>query len=1183
MPHMPTTTFGPDRHRARQGADPAPPTDSATTGAAPRSPAQQPHVDARGGRSVSLPPSDETNAPDHTRPASSPRGGHKGHALVAVGPGLPEPVLFGVAGDRFRMNALPITPAKIHRPLLRSDVLSRQRLNSWLDEAVAGRLALLIAEAGFGKTTLLADWSRHARRLTAWYRLESDDRDWLTFIRHLVGSGRELDPDFAPETYALLLDLGPGGPTQANLVASLVGELVEFGTAHPQGLTLILDDYHAIDRSEETEPIVRAILDRTGPGFSVIIASRSAPRLPLGRLRARGGVSRLDGEALCFDIPEAERLFRDAYHRPLEPDVVTELIGRTEGWPALLSLVRTNLEDSESRDPRSLVHDLSGAHGDMYDYLAEEVIDRLPAEQAEFLTKASLLDVVDVESAQVITGGSEQDVAGWLRFAEELRLLSQPDVTSGYRLVPLVREFLTARLRASTSASGLRDMHLAIAHQFEASRWRVAATHFERAGENDRAVAVIERSLDQILGAGQYRAAADLLAAGTSDGVVLEVLRSRLSLQIGATNEALAAAKAAVTAAEGRADEHLSQALLNAVSVAIGVRHFDEAQVFAERARTVSGSGPDHDLAEALLDVIGASVDTNLPAVTMRLEGLLASQLKHKQWHYAAITSLNLAQFLVWLDRTDDALRAAADADLYFGRSSRGYEAVTVRLIQAQAKAIGGRWTDAAQLLAAALDTNHPEARLEAVLEAASIAAWYGPYDLPVRILARVRRDMLPPAWALHWRVLDLWLETSSDRRKEILAALPDEPTRSVEAGAAFRWHLTLARAHWLSGDQPRFLEALERAEDAASAQGSPVQERLVALMGSLDRGGDATSNLLASWPKGDLAMLGVFAQELSGTLDGSTTWALEVLARAAAVQPHRWLDPLRAQLDDDSSAGAQRAATLLEGIGEPSDILRLRQFSRKSKRAGRTWGDQLIARLAPRVLIEDLGFMSISVGDRVIQGSDVRRKVLALLAFLACQPKGSATPDQILDALWPDLDPEQGTNSLHQTIYFLRRVIDPSYRAGFSAEYLHFDTEIVWLDPTLVDCRSWRCRRLLAQRPESQELVEMVLDIYPGKFAADFAYEDWAAPYREMLHAGFLGLIERTVSGAVGPADLRWRLWIGQRALAVDPEADEVEAQIIRLYRALGAPAAAAEQYAHYSTYLRDQLGVEPPSLDEV
>ena len=192
-------------------------------------------------------------------------------------------MLLGSRAGILGMNPFPIVGARIHPPLLRADTLTRERLNAWLDEAATGRVALIVAEAGFGKTTLLGDWARNSSRLTAWYRLDPDDRDWLTFFRHLVASGRELDPEFAPETYALLMQLGPGGPTQADIQASLVDEFAEFGASRPQGLTLIFDDYHAVDGSDEVVPTVRALIDRTGQGFSIVIASRSTPRLPLGQ------------------------------------------------------------------------------------------------------------------------------------------------------------------------------------------------------------------------------------------------------------------------------------------------------------------------------------------------------------------------------------------------------------------------------------------------------------------------------------------------------------------------------------------------------------------------------------------------------------------------------------------------------------------------------------------------------------------------------------------------------------------------------------------------------------------------------------------------------------------------------------------------------------------------------------
>src|SRR5215218_2440010 len=202
----------------------------------------------------------------------------------------------------------PITGAKVHPPLLRADILSRPRLNDWLDRAATGRVVLVIAEAGFGKTTLLADWASRSPRRTAWYRLEPDDRDWLVFLRHLVAAGREVDPDFGTETLDLILGLGAGGPTQADVITSIVREYREFAGRLPEGLTLIVDDQHVIDGSTETDDILRRLIDQTGSGLSIVIASRATPRLKLAGLRSRGGLRRLDGADLRFDVPETDRL-----------------------------------------------------------------------------------------------------------------------------------------------------------------------------------------------------------------------------------------------------------------------------------------------------------------------------------------------------------------------------------------------------------------------------------------------------------------------------------------------------------------------------------------------------------------------------------------------------------------------------------------------------------------------------------------------------------------------------------------------------------------------------------------------------------------------------------------------------------------------------------------------------------
>jgi DNA-binding SARP family transcriptional activator len=234
-------------------------------------------------------------------------------------------------------------------------------------------------------------------------------------------------------------------------------------------------------------------------------------------------------------------------------------------------------------------------------------------------------------------------------------------------------------------------------------------------------------------------------------------------------------------------------------------------------------------------------------------------------------------------------------------------------------------------------------------------------------------------------------------------------------------------------------------------------------------------------------------------------------------------------------------------------------------------------------LFVHDLGFVSLRLGQKLIDGRGMRRKALALLTFLLAQPRGSASPDQLIDALWPDLEPTAATNSLHQTIYFLRRVIDEEYKAGQSPEYLHFESDAVWLDRDLVDAASWRCLQLLSRIAVSEDEVRAILQTYAGQWAADFLYEEWASAYRETLHASFLSVMERIVLSRSGTEARDWRLWVGQRTLLVEPNADTIEAEMIRIYRDSGSNAAAARQYAHYSVAMRDQLGIEPAPLSQL
>jgi DNA-binding SARP family transcriptional activator len=228
-----------------------------------------------------------------------------------------------------------------------------------------------------------------------------------------------------------------------------------------------------------------------------------------------------------------------------------------------------------------------------------------------------------------------------------------------------------------------------------------------------------------------------------------------------------------------------------------------------------------------------------------------------------------------------------------------------------------------------------------------------------------------------------------------------------------------------------------------------------------------------------------------------------------------------------------------------------------------------------------DLGRVEVMLGSD--RPKILRRKVLGLLCFLSSRPTMAATRDEVLEALWPELAPDTAGNSLHQTIYFLRRVFEPDYREGLSAGYVTYDGELVALSESLCDSLSRRCWRAIRRIPTDEGSLVELLELYRGRFALDFSYEDWAGDYRDNLHAAVLSAAETGIERRLQSGDFEAGIEAAHRILAVDPEADGIELLLLRAYKAGGRQAAAAEQYAHYAAVQREQLGVNPPPLDEI
>jgi DNA-binding SARP family transcriptional activator len=228
---------------------------------------------------------------------------------------------------------------------------------------------------------------------------------------------------------------------------------------------------------------------------------------------------------------------------------------------------------------------------------------------------------------------------------------------------------------------------------------------------------------------------------------------------------------------------------------------------------------------------------------------------------------------------------------------------------------------------------------------------------------------------------------------------------------------------------------------------------------------------------------------------------------------------------------------------------------------------------------------VSIRIGTKVISGGSIRRKVLALLCYLLTRPRFSATREEVMDAMWPDMDPAAAVNSLNQSVYFLRRVFEPEYTEDTTAGYVHQDSDVLWLDTELIDSQSAECASLLSQWERSREpaLVRSVSAEYVGKFALDFSYDDWSVDFRDWLHVAYLRAIEAQIKQDIDDGNFDGGVAIVRRALAIDSRQEDLELSLFRLLRNSGAHSAAAEQFARYAEVLRSDLGVEPPSPDSV
>jgi LuxR family maltose regulon positive regulatory protein len=373
--------------------------------------------------------------------------------------------------------------AKLDRPRVRTEHVPRRDLLAALGRE-SHRLTLIAAPPGFGKTTLLAQWAAADRPTIAWLSVDGDDNDPARFFTYLVASLRRVEPELGGGALAALR--GPGGDVVEVVLPLLINDL----GALDHDIALVLDDYHAIANPEIHEALAY-LIGHSPAGFSVVIATREDPPLPLGRMRASGDLAELRADELRFNDEETTAFLADALGLELSDTDIRRLQARTEGWPAALYLAALSLQGTS--DAAELIERFAGDDRYVVDYLTTEVLARQPPELRSFLLRTSILSRFCGPLCDVVA--DRKNSAALLAELEHSNLLLVPLDTKRewYRYHHLFGELLQHELEA-TEPDAIAALHRSASAWYRDAGLIVDAAHHARAaGDLNSAIELVAR------------------------------------------------------------------------------------------------------------------------------------------------------------------------------------------------------------------------------------------------------------------------------------------------------------------------------------------------------------------------------------------------------------------------------------------------------------------------------------------------------------------------------------------------------------------------------------------------------------------------------------------------------------------------------------------------------------------
>jgi ATP/maltotriose-dependent transcriptional regulator MalT/DNA-binding SARP family transcriptional activator len=1058
--------------------------------------------------------------------------------------------------------------------------LRRTRLEKQLDEAFGRRLTVVVAGAGFGKSTLLACWCSDVA--TSWYTLTESDANLDTLAR---GIGAALDPWLPVPLPATTSSRGTTverDRERADAYTATLCEGLAVNLAHD--LVLVLEDIHEVDAGTGAARLLESMSKQAPALVHIVASSRERAPFPIERLRGRGELLELSGRDLSFTADEISALGA-AMAVALDESSALRVLEKTGGWPVAVRLVLEAMRQaSPDRDLERVLARIARPEGELYEYFAEEVFAH---------------DDTDLRRVLEVS----------MPFERVSRTLCSALGADPVLLPELVRRGL-----AVEHADGWFTLH-ALVREFVERSWPVSASEAAEIGM--RAARWFEDH-------GNYEEALRSVAAAGSSAELARLI-SRRGSELLAQGSAATLVRCCESADASIFDRHAEEVLGEAYTL---LGDSDRALEHLQRAADTAAG-----------DALPASVAWRMVAAHHLQDDLDSAAMLRKRAHTDDASPLDLALLYAWSAaverRRGDFAETSQLAEMALHEAERSGDDRALALAHTAA-ALAGDGTDRDPMphlrraLAAAervgdvfqrarIHNNKGSILLESgdylsaieELNAAVELAELGSHAT-LEALATMNRGLcrfclgrLDEAAADYEAAAALYRETGSGELAYALVGLGDvHRERGDLARARVRYEegLTLGEE---SGDRQALVPALyqlakvivddqpERAlllTERAIEYGwpDPAWARIAhgwVLLIRGDRQGAAESSRQA-------AELARAQRDPFGLAESSELAALaETDPDRRRVLLEEALSLWRGAGNDVHIASAELAlARLSPGPTPRAERRAERRLAELGVRVSATGPAGILRFAATRrrvpLVVETLGgFRVLREGTPVSPREWQSQKARDLLKILIAR-HGAPTPREVLmEALWSDGTPSQLANRLSVALSTVHSIVDPTKEYGIG-HFVWADKRAIGLDLShvVVDLEEFLAEaaeglKLRASGSDAAtERLEHAFSLYRGDFLEGDAYEEWAVSPREEARAAFLDVAHALADDAAAGRRHQEVVRYSLRILDRDPYDESAH---LRLVSSLAADGRHGEARRRYSLYWRrmEEIGVESAS----